>query len=98
MPFLKAKKIIFHDVIWDDTLTSWKYDQVDLIYFKLQKNSRFLKMNDGLMYLSTEHRYIELFLNSTASGAAEMSEFSFWFVWKFHDSFHLGKFPNLDWC
>lgn len=24
---------------------------------------------------STEHRYIELFLNSTSSGAAELSEF-----------------------
>lgn len=26
---------------------------------------------------STEHRYIELFLNSTAGGASEMSEFIF---------------------
>lgn len=33
-----------------------------------------LKQADWIV-LSTEHRYIELFLNSTASGAAEMSEF-----------------------
>lgn len=37
-------------------------------------------MNYGFFFFlfSLEHRYIELFLNSTSSGAAEMSEFLRW--------------------
>ena len=49
---------------------------------------------------STEHRYIELFLNSTASGAAEMSEFSYTFEIKFDHFFVLANIllhTNIYW-